>query len=96
MTITRAEAHSPANLNAAAALVETVLGGHVVHSKRYALAVDIIDVIVRRERLEATVTGVLAATREVNGGELESVLTIYTPAGLALLVVDAMRRGDLA
>lgn len=28
----------------------------------------------------------LSQTREVNGGELESVCTIYTPEGLALLV----------
>lgn len=32
------------------------------------------------------IAATLAETREVNGGELESVLTIYTPEGLAHLI----------
>lgn len=36
------------------------------------------------------VTAVLGDTREVNGGELESVLTIYTPEGLAVLVLNGL------
>jgi hypothetical protein len=36
------------------------------------------------------ITSALAQTREVNGGEHESVLTIYRPEGLAVLVRDAV------
>jgi hypothetical protein len=41
-----------------------------------------------REGIKAAATTALSATREVNGGELESVTTIYTPEGLAVLVVE--------
>lgn len=44
-----------------------------------------------RERVEAVLAEVLAGSREVNGGELESVLTIYKPEGLAVLCYNALR-----
>lgn len=37
------------------------------------------------------IAAALDATVEVNGGELESVLTIYRPTGLAVLVMNALR-----
>jgi hypothetical protein len=40
---------------------------------------------------EGVIAEVLGSTREVNGGELESVLTIYNAEGLAVLVEHALR-----
>lgn len=43
-----------------------------------------------RDEMLAIIEGVLGETREVNGGELESVLTIYNHRGLAVLIANAL------
>lgn len=37
-----------------------------------------------------TIAGALNHTLEVNGGELESILTIYRPKGVAVFIVNAL------
>lgn len=45
-----------------------------------------------RSSVLLTITEALEEGREVNGGEWESVLTIYRPEGLAFIVLAALRR----